>query len=272
MKSCHWRVSTGFIGLAMAVAACATVEPLLVPQGVNLSSPPPLGKMSLYRPKGTGPSPAVVLLHTCGGLGQHVFDWASRLTSAGYVSVVIDSFTPRGAGYVCGNWAVTADQVADDALAALAHLRSLPFVDGKRVAVMGFSYGAMAGLKLASRSYVSQRGMPGFQSVVAFYPYCSERYFYDDISTPTLILIGDADDETPALMCTDKAKVLQGKGQPVFFKVYPGTTHAFDTFRTQPFVNTYGGRSHIYRYDPVATADAEKEAKAFLVRHLGPAR
>lgn len=93
----------------MAVAACATVEPLLVPQGVNLSSPPPLGKMSLYRPKGTGPSPAVVLLHTCGGLGQHVFDWASRLTSAGYVSVVIDSFTPRGAGYVCGNWAVTAD-------------------------------------------------------------------------------------------------------------------------------------------------------------------
>ncbi|MGH9967564.1 MAG: choice-of-anchor tandem repeat NxxGxxAF-containing protein [Pyrinomonadaceae bacterium] len=34
MKRWHWRVSTGFIGLALAVAAYATVEPLPVPQGV----------------------------------------------------------------------------------------------------------------------------------------------------------------------------------------------------------------------------------------------
>jgi hypothetical protein len=34
MKRWHWRVSTGFIGLALAVGAYATVEPLPVPQGV----------------------------------------------------------------------------------------------------------------------------------------------------------------------------------------------------------------------------------------------
>src|SRR5580704_7268540 len=57
---------------------------------------------ALYRPSGGGPFPAVVLLHTCAGLGPHVHAWARKLQDWGYVALVVDSFTPRGNGVVCG--------------------------------------------------------------------------------------------------------------------------------------------------------------------------
>ena len=93
---------------------------------------------SLQKPDGAGPFPAVVLLHTCGGLQQHVLEWSVRLRDHGYVAIVLDSFTPRGERSVCGNWRVSLDEVAADAYAALAHLRAQPSVDARRIGVMGF--------------------------------------------------------------------------------------------------------------------------------------
>jgi len=112
----------------------------------------------LTKPQGDGPFPAVVMLHTCGGVGYHLNRWRRLLDEAGYVVLLVDSFTPRGAGVVCDNWNVSVDEVAADALAAAAHLRKLPFVDGSRIGVVGFSYGAMAGLRLASEGYVKRQG------------------------------------------------------------------------------------------------------------------
>lgn len=75
---------------------------------------------SLYRPEGNGPFPAVVLLHTCGGIQPHISDWGQRLKESGYVALAVDSFTPRGARIVCGNWQVSLDEVAGDAFAAVS--------------------------------------------------------------------------------------------------------------------------------------------------------
>ena len=59
----------------------------------------------LFRPRGKGPFPAVVLLHGCGGLfkagtaGEIVArdrEWALRLQELGYVAILPDSFNPRG--------------------------------------------------------------------------------------------------------------------------------------------------------------------------------
>ena len=51
------------------------------------------------RPDGEGPFPAVVLLHTCGGLGPHVaVDWPRFLSGIGYVALAVDSFGSRGLG------------------------------------------------------------------------------------------------------------------------------------------------------------------------------
>ena len=88
---------------------------------------------------------------------------------------------------------VHISDIADDAFAALAHLRSLPFVDTDRIGVMGFSKGGMAALRTASADYVkrSSSGI-GFRGVVAFYPRCTANHpnqnnLYDAITTPFTI-------------------------------------------------------------------------------------
>jgi len=267
------------IGISLLLAGCAS-------QTIKFPGEPVPNSLyhSLYKPEGNGPFPAVVLLHTCGGIQPHIFDWARRLKEWGYVALVVDSFTPRGEKIVCGTWRVSVGEVAGDAFAALDHLRARSFVDRDRIGVMGFSYGAMAALRLASDGYQKSRhpGAPGFQAAVALYPYCTgsllspnlpadvlERVnnLRDDIVTPLLILIGDADDETPAPQCAIKAEQLRQAGRPVSIKVYPGTTHAFDSANlgSSPWRNP---RGYVYRYNPDATADAAKMSRDFFARSL----
>jgi len=269
----------------LAAAGCASLgrRPTFPTVPARFSVPELASRTTaFYSPEGAGPFPAVVLLHSCAGLKRStVWYWAGRLTTAGYAVLVVDSFGPRGVESVCGTEAVPVDQVADDAFAALAHLRSLPSIDGDRVAVVGFSWGAMAGLRTASAASVRSSGAPGFRAVVAFYPWCQDSHpnarvqalrthLYPDVVTPTLILVGSADDETPAAQCEQAVDTVRRAGKPVAIKVYPGATHVFDgvAFGDKPFVNSYGGRRFVYRYDPAATADAEKEMKDFLARRL----
>lgn len=225
---------------------------------------------SLREPEGSGPFPAVVLLHTCGGFGTPMGQWANLLQDRGYAAVLISSFAPRGITSVCGNWAVSVDDVAGDALAALNHLRSRPGIDRERIAVMGFSYGAMAALRTASARY--RRHTPGFRAAVALYPSCvsprpdwswaaQERLtnLYDDVDTPTLILAGEADQDTPnvGINCASAVERLRRAGRPIEIKLYPGAGHAFD---------------HGPTFHREAARDAETTAPRFLDRHLAVAR
>ncbi len=55
---------------------------------------------SLMKPAGNGPFPAIVMLHGCAGIEATHNTWASRLKSWGYVTLIVDSFGPRGVGNV----------------------------------------------------------------------------------------------------------------------------------------------------------------------------
>src|SRR5712692_3770119 len=56
--------------------------------------------VTVSRPDGSGPFPAVVVMHDCSGLGPRSSGapgrWAKELVGRGYVVVMPDSFTPRG--------------------------------------------------------------------------------------------------------------------------------------------------------------------------------
>lgn len=229
----------------------------------------------VQRPAGEGPFPAVVLLPNCAGVQGHLFEWAARLRQAGYATMIVDNFGPRGVRMNCRVWTVSLDEVAADAQAARAYLGTLPGIDGKRIAAMGFSYGAMAALRLASASYVARSAADGFQAIVAFYPSCTagntrnpimreiQQNLANDIATPTLILIGGADEETPASTCEAVVPRLVAQGQPIRLKVYPGVTHAFD----QPGeMLTAAGFTH--RFDGPAVEDSWLESRAFLAQAL----
>ncbi len=49
----------------------------------------------LYRPKGDGPFPAVVVLHACGGVNRHIHNVASSLQEEGYLALVPDTKSKR---------------------------------------------------------------------------------------------------------------------------------------------------------------------------------
>jgi dienelactone hydrolase len=84
---------------------------------------------------------------------------------------------------------------------------------------------------------------------------------------PLLILIGDADDWTPASRCRDMLRQSEALGEKaadrITLQVYPGAHHAFDSFT--PPSPSYG---HTVGRQPEAAVQAEAEVKRFLAQHL----
>ncbi len=170
----------------------------------------------LTRPRGAGPFPAVVLLHTCLGLPAGRASIGERIAAWGYVALFVDDLATRGLKETC---AVEFKQALADADGALAYLASLPDVDPARVAAVGFSQGGDTALKIASG------GAAGFKAAAAFYAPCA-NVAGATLAIPTLILVGAKDEVTPAADCAKLARQ-QAPGM-VKFVVYPGAAHGFD--------------------------------------------
>src|SRR6185503_14294352 len=110
---------------------------------------------ALFKPEGAGPFPAVVLSHTCSGLSGSLYNWAERFTAAGYVALIIDHLGPRGRKFNCPPYEnnVSVTEFATDSFEALKFLQGQSYVDPQRIVQVGFSYGAMAGLRIASARF-----------------------------------------------------------------------------------------------------------------------
>lgn len=191
--------------------------------------------------------------------------------------MVVDSHTPRGLQMNCGVWRVSVDDFATDAAAAFAHLRRLTTVKGDRLAIMGFSFGAMTGLRVGSAEVQKRLGIEGLRAIVAYYPQCETRSsdtrlirnadnIMRDHVTPTIAFFGAADDETPPVQCTSRMDPLKAQGRPIDYKVYPDTTHSFDGAMWGLQGKRIGG--YLYRYNPEATEDSWALARTFLDREL----
>jgi|1185.fasta_scaffold22022_2 dienelactone hydrolase len=220
----------------------------------------------LTKPEGPGPFAALVHLHGCGGLpaavksGTQDHFWATRLATWGYVVLVVDSFTSRGIDNTCDRYE-TALRAAD-AYGALAWLARQPFVDGNRIAVIGFSAGGIATLSIAeSRDFelFENEDEHRFKAAIAFYPACMSA---NAMRVPTLILTGELDDWSAAAACRATAARRAG-GSPVKLIVYPGTHHSFDDPR--PGRRYFG---HWLEYNAAAAEAASEEVRRFLAEHL----
>jgi dienelactone hydrolase len=213
----------------------------------------------LAQPDARGPHPAVIELHGCNGFGDFDAVVADVLKSYGYVALALDSLDRINA---C---TVSDGDVGEafDAYAALDWLAGQKSVDPDRIALLGFSMGGMATLDgvEAGVGAIEKTEKRHFRAAVAYYPVC--RYRAGVMTVPTLILIGDKDDWTPAQRCRDMMARRAGKGAPVRLVVYPGATHAFNVPAPSRLYN-----GHHLAYDPQATADAWKEVRMFFDRIL----
>ena len=146
----------------------------------------------LFRPDITGRLPAVIFLAPCGGVTQHLREWADWLKERGYVGAIVDSYSPFGSANACRGESSHVPGVARDALAALRYLATLPFIAVDSVAVMGWSHGGRTALGINVLNHTDDENMlpkqSPFRAVVAFYPSC--EFLDPDTQDPHSIIIG----------------------------------------------------------------------------------
>lgn len=252
------------------------------------SVPSPLAEtampaMAVFKPDGPGPFPALVLFHQCGGLGQRgrtnlsMLDWARRAVEKGYVVLLMDALDQRGIDSVCfgpKNGLVFARGVRD-AFQAARHLRSLPYVDARRVGLAGWSWGAMVGLLASRASWAGPLAEgDGFQAVVSMYPGCftiRPRFAsaFDivgpDVTAPLLVLMGGQDTETPADDCLPPLEAAKAAGAPVDWHLFPDATHCWDCSQLDGHSRTTVRGSRVtYHHDRSVTEESAQRMFGFL--------
>jgi dienelactone hydrolase len=106
---------------------------------------------SLVLPPGPGPHPAIVMVHGSGpATRDSLRPWADVYARAGFAVLIHDK---RGSGASTGNWArATFDDLAGDALAAMAYLRSRAEINPAQIGLHGMSLGSWVAPLAASRS------------------------------------------------------------------------------------------------------------------------
>jgi dienelactone hydrolase len=187
-----------------------------------------------------------------------------------------DSFGSRGIGSQCreNNRKVRAsrERVAD-ANAARLWLQGQNYVRGDHISLLGWSNGGAAALWTVRPTAASRDKSSDFRSAVAIYPGCRRLHETAwSARVPTLILIGSADDWTPAATCQQMVAGAQGRSARVQIVVYPGAHHEFDwanapiRLRTG-LVNTAdpSGKAHSGT-NPAARIDALKRVPQWLAR------
>ncbi len=238
---------------------------------------------TLYRPEGDGPFPAVVALHDCGGLAhrpatqsQLYGEWANLLVARGFVVLFPDSFGSRGLGSQCRvherKVRASRERVAD-ANAARRWLQGQSYVRADHISLMGWSNGGVATLWAVRPTAAPHDGSADFRSAVALYPGC--RRSHDtawSARVPTLILIGSADDWTPASICQQMVAGAHGRSARVQIIVYPGAPHEFDRANSPIRLRTGlahtadpSGKAH-GGTNPAARSDALKRVPQWLAR------
>jgi dienelactone hydrolase len=225
-------------GAAENPARATERSPRLVEFESPLAGPQALQGL-LRLPNGPGPSPAIVLLHGCGG-GWRGLDerWGKLLADWGYVTLTVDRFGTRGITHACTG--AVPPSTLHDAYRALDFLVGQPTVDPDRVAVVGFSQGAMLALLSVESGQIERSSKEKFRAAIGFYPICAG--LKGNMTVPAMIVIGELDDWTPASACRNLAEGRddwgisreKGKGIPIEITVYPGAYHDFDVprFRT----------------------------------------
>ena len=210
-------------------------------QGINL-------KGWLFKPEGQGPYRAVVMMPGC--MGAYAFgdsaqeidstylEWSERLVDAGYVALLVDSFTPRNAvKNQCGNGTTGISEVSDrphDAYAGLNYLASQAFVAADKIGLMGWSHGGSAVMAAMDESkFVDDSS---FQAAVAFYPGCGLSNAFGGIQqsswkpyAPFVILQGSADVVADPVACTNRVAFAERLGAAsVTINLFEHAQHRFD--------------------------------------------
>ena len=192
------------------------------------------------RPLGTGPFPAVVLIHHLPGWDELYREFARRYAHHGYLAISPDLYHRSGHGTpddvaakVRGEGGAPDDQVVGDVAAAADYIRSLPYSNGK-VGVFGTCSGGRQVFLAACRTTAFDAAIECWggnvvmskEQLSAAQPVAPIDYTAD-LSSPLLGLFG-ADDMSPTPAQVDQhEQALKDHGKDYEFHMYEGAGHGF---------------------------------------------
>ena len=225
--------------------------------------------------------PAIIALHGCSGLYRtdgktlqnRYREYVERLNLAGYHVLLPDSFRSRASSSICSikysERDIDTEDRREDVLAALEWLRQQPEVDPERIALLGWSHGAMTVLSaINARRPFYTRGVAG---AVVFYPGCRESLQNEIlVQTPLLMELAENDDWTTPGPCIELARRLSQSGATVSLHVYANSYHGFDgsapvRFRRDIPNGMFAQGTHVGG-NPLAREQALAELDAFFWR------
>jgi dienelactone hydrolase len=265
--------------LLLVRPAAAELVRFALPDGTALTA-------HWYRAAASGPAPAVVALHGCGGLYRRdgktlegrYSSYARRFREAGFHVLLPDSLTDRGVRQICttarAERAVDVEMRRGDAIAALQWLAARADVDAARLALVGWSHGgttALSAINSARRTHAQP-----LAAAAVFYPGCG-GLLKSDFATKValLVLLGEKDDWTPPDRCVALVERFRSTRPAVdpTLRVYPDSYHGFDgtspvRFRSD-VPNGVQRRGVHQGGNPAARAAALLELDAFLARVAG---
>ena len=171
--------------------------------------------VTVFRPRGVGPFPIVVINHGAGGGDGIVrFEEPSRRFVEKGCLVLVPSRV--------GNGILNLDQASEQVLAVLAYGRKLPEADPGRIVLVGWSWGGFLSLGVAAMN------PPGVVAVINFaggFGGLGELWRHADmgrrVRVPTLWLYTENDRPFPAAYGEAWAKAFAADGGKVDYRLLP---------------------------------------------------
>ena len=207
-------------------------------------------KATLTKPDGNGPFPAIVMFSSDGGWQDTPRHWRTRLNTWGYVTLEVGAENEIPSREPLNH--------VLDAIGALKYLQRLSYVDSDRVAVMGWSLGAVTALWAIDASGWAGKHKDRFVAAVAIYPPC-DYISVGQFFSPSLIISAELNDLVLPSACERLVENVPLNLDVPINKIMPGAYHWFDMLH--PPAQTYGGT---YEYNAKATEAAANHVRSFL--------
>ncbi len=212
--------------ISVVFAFAVLVHPTQGQQAVTFPSGNSTAQAVLYLPHGSGPHPALILVHEWWGLNDWIKQEAAGYAAKGYVALAVDLY--RGKVAADPELAhelsrgLPQDQGVRDLTSAMAYLESRNDVKRDRIGAVGWCMGGGYALQLAIAS-------PDLKAVAINYgSLATDKTALSKVHAAVLGNFGGQDRGISPDSVHAFEAAMQALGKPVDAKIYPQAGHAFE--------------------------------------------